>query len=308
MIQFADLHFGEGEDVPWGPAQDALSVAMMNRLIELEQGLDLVVLSGDQLTGLNIDENATKYWDKITGVLDDHRLPHTAILGNHDAEPYSASGGSNQSAPGAKTNRTELMIHDMKGNLSYSQLGPADLRPAVSAYVTSVRFARSDSVALQIVHLDSGGGGMVEEVFPAQIAWMNRTIDRSIPAIVFVHIPLEEFAEAVEDGSKCFGTHDDGVTPGIVNNGLFAALETTPVQAVFVGHDHLNDFCCNFGSRSISLCFGRHSGAGGYVRFLFSSPTTRPRAHELTNDDIESSIHAERTGFRVWISCYRHFD
>ena len=33
---------------------------------------------------------------------------------------------------------------------------------------------------------------------------------------------------------------------------------------VFVGHNHCNDFCCTFGSRAIDLCFGRHSGYGGY--------------------------------------------
>lgn len=30
IVQFADLHYGEGEDVPWGPAQDRNSTRVMD--------------------------------------------------------------------------------------------------------------------------------------------------------------------------------------------------------------------------------------------------------------------------------------
>ena len=350
IVQMADFHFGEGEGEAWGPTQDKESLVVMESVIAAEtaqggRGPDLAVLSGDQLTGLNIKDNATAYWDKITGQLGKHGLPHTAILGNHDAEPWAASGGSNQSAPGARTNRTQLMMHDMRDPLSYSQLGPEGLRPAASVYVVDVyppegpeeASATAPSLpspsrpALQLVHLDSGGGGMVEEVFPQQIAWFNATMAARrkahggsssssssssglppVPALVFVHIPLHEFSDAWaaggeggKGGSTCFGRESDGISPTVVNNGLFEALEAAPeVMAVFVGHDHCNDFCCSWGgsdSRSgtttttttrsntrsnntrsdttttttdtsffstrrhpIDLCFGRHSGGGGY--------------------------------------------
>ena len=74
-----------------------------------------------------------------------------------------------------------------------------------------------------------------------------------------------EFSDALRQGTKCFGTSDDGITPTVSNTGLFAALEAAPeIEAVFVGHDHCNDWCCQFGSRAVDLCFGRHSGWGGY--------------------------------------------
>ena len=62
-------------------------------------------------------------------------------------------------------------------------------------------------------------------------------------------------------------THTQGITPTLSNTGLFAALEAAPeVMAVFVGHDHCNDFCCKWGSDAhpVDLCFGHHSGFGGY--------------------------------------------
>lgn len=276
IMQVADVHTGEGE-ASWGPGVDDRTYADLGRVLAAEPRVDLAVFSGDMLTGLNVDANATAYWDRLVRVFDGARVPHTAILGNHDAEPFSGSG-ANQSSPGAKTDRTALMEHDSALPLSYSRVGPARLRPAVSVYAVDVLphldSGRQQRPALQLFHLDSGGGGMAEELYAAQIAWFNETVRARrkahngavVPALVFVHIPLYEFQSAVQAGDSCFGDHDDGITPTVSNTGLFAALDAAPeVQAVFVGHDHCNDFCCQFGTRKVDLCFGRHSGGGGYA-------------------------------------------
>ena len=280
IMQVADVHTGEGES-SWGPRVDMRTYLALDIALEQEQP-DLAVLSGDMLTGLNVDANATAYWDRLVGIFDKKKVPHSVILGNHDAEPFAASG-KNQSSPGAKTTRSQLMEHDAALPLSHSQVGPAELLPAVSVFVVDVfPHAAAASAAddagkpelpvLQLFHLDSGGGGMPEQLYANQIAWFNRTISERrsrfgaavVPALVFVHIPVWEFQSALAQGKQCFGTSDDGITPTISNTGLFAALEATAeVEAVFVGHDHCNDFCCEFGaSRSIDLCFGRHSGWG----------------------------------------------
>ena len=269
IMQVADVHTGEGE-ASWGPGVDLRTYVALDQALAHEQP-DLAVFSGDMLTGLNVDANATAYWDLLTSVFDKRGVPHTAILGNHDAEPFSASG-ANQSSPGAKTTRTQLMQHDAALPLSHSQVGPPTLAPAVSVYVVDVLEEEGQQPALSLVHLDSGGGGMPEELYSNQILWFNQTIAARrhrhrgaiVPALVFVHIPLWEYSTALSQG-KCFGTSDDGITPTISNTGLFKALEAAPeVEAVFVGHDHCNDWCCEFGERAVDLCFGRHSGWGGY--------------------------------------------
>ena len=276
IVQIADVHTGEGE-ISWGPGVDNKTYQALADLLRLERP-DLAVLTGDMLTGLNVDANATAYWDRLIKVFDQARVPHTAILGNHDAEPFSGSG-RNQSSPGAKTTRTQLMQHDVALGMSYSQIGPDSLRPAVSVYAVDVlpaegqRSDREDRPALQLIHLDSGGGGMAEELSVEQVAWFNETMQMrrakwgGVPTLVFVHIPLWEYQDALLAGENCFGDADDGVTPTINNTGLFAALEAAPeVMAVFVGHDHCNDFCCKWGRNphKIDLCFGHHSGYGGY--------------------------------------------
>lgn len=96
------------------------------------------------------------------------------------------------------------------------------------------RSAGDDVPLLQLFHLDSGGGGMAEDLSTAQISWFNSTLSRrrrafgkAVPALVFVHIPMAEFASAIGGGSgdRCFGAHDDDITPTVHNTGLFAALE-----------------------------------------------------------------------------------
>ena len=64
ILQLADLHFGEDQWTDWGPEQDRKSIQAIQYFIEAERP-DLVVLSGDQITGLNIDNNATSYYQKI---------------------------------------------------------------------------------------------------------------------------------------------------------------------------------------------------------------------------------------------------
>lgn len=158
LLQFADLHEGEGPD-SWGSATDARTESFLARAITSEKP-DLVVFSGDQITGLNVFSNATKYYQRLSDLVDP--TPHTMILGNHDAEPYDGNG--DQSDPGALTTRADLIAFDSSQPNSYSKLGPESLLPAVSTYVVDVLAAHDDSVALQLVHLDSGGGGMHEEV------------------------------------------------------------------------------------------------------------------------------------------------
>lgn len=281
ILQIADVHMGE----PF-PQQDVETFAGLELITTLET-VDIAVLSGDQLTGLNIDTNATAHWDKLTSLLDRRSIPHTAILGNHDAEPYNQPG--NQSLPGAKTSRTALMRHDAALPRSYSSLGPEELWPAASVYVVNVlppagtaassAAAADELPAVQLFHLDSGGGGMPEALAAAQVAWFNATIAASrakaqrrrgngtaaAPALVFVHIPVAEFAQAWTAQRHCFGDKQDDISPMLADHGLFAALDAAPeVRAVFIGHNHCNDFCCRYGARNVSLCFGRHSGFGGY--------------------------------------------
>ena len=61
---FADLHFGENEEGPWGPEQDRKSLLVEQAVLDAEAP-DLVVFLGDVLTANNIAANATAYWARL---------------------------------------------------------------------------------------------------------------------------------------------------------------------------------------------------------------------------------------------------
>lgn len=75
ILQFADLHYGEGENESWGPEQDIHSTRVINNVLGAENP-DLVVYTGDQITGNNIRKNATAYWAELIApvIASNHRF------------------------------------------------------------------------------------------------------------------------------------------------------------------------------------------------------------------------------------------
>ena len=83
ICQFADLHFGEAPNLVWGPEQDRNSTRVMNNVLIAEQP-DLVVFTGDQITGNNIVDNATDVLREVFSVVESFGIPFSSIFGNHD--------------------------------------------------------------------------------------------------------------------------------------------------------------------------------------------------------------------------------
>jgi len=299
IVQFADLHYGEGEEVAWGPEQDRNSTRVMRKVLALEKP-DLVVFSGDQITGNNINKNATEYWRELLQPCIEGSYRWAIVFGNHD--DLSQADGT----------RKELMQFDKTFPLSLSQFGPPQIH-GVSNYflpIFSNKTLQQDSKLTNnlnennnnnnnnnddnnnnygiseyqgqtpetlLYFLDSGGGTIPEVVYRDQVEWYMNTsktlqskYGKVIPALAFFHIPTVQYRWVyMPTNKKCFGMDDDGITPQLTDNGLITAFQDMKdVRAVFVGHDHGNDWCCQYGGNNnkqvIVLCFGRHSGYGGY--------------------------------------------
>ena len=139
IMQLTDLHYGErygnGSYAKWGTEQDLETSALITMLLEVEQP-DLVVLTGDLLTGNNIYTNATAYWREIVkNIAAFKSIDWLALFGNHDdmAMEWNASSKSHELW------RYQLMQYDSVNwsDYSHSQLGPSDLF-GVSNYVTPI--------------------------------------------------------------------------------------------------------------------------------------------------------------------------
>eukprot|EP00455_Lapot_gusevi_P011119 TRINITY_DN15111_c0_g1_i1.p1 TRINITY_DN15111_c0_g1~~TRINITY_DN15111_c0_g1_i1.p1 ORF type:complete len:329 (+),score=41.56 TRINITY_DN15111_c0_g1_i1:62-1048(+) len=259
IVQFADLHYGEGENVLWGPMQDYNSTRVMRNILTAEKP-DLVIFSGDQITGNNIQSNATAYWSQVVEVCVQMNVPWAMILGNHDDMPF-------QNTRLSITTRRQLLEFDRSFALSHSGCDDTSLHGVTNYVLPIFPPASSSTPALLLYMFDSGGGTLPEVIQPDQVqwylnssaAWQAKT-GTVLPALAFFHIPLQEYTY---HPATCVGMNQDGITPQIQNTGLFHAfLNRTDVRWTFCGHDHGNDWCCNVSG--IQLCYGRHSGYGGY--------------------------------------------
>ena len=283
ILQIADIHLGEASNTDWGPEQDQKTYAALNTFLSIETP-DLIVLSGDQLTANNVVDNATAYYDILGEFMESHATPWGFIFGNHDDSPLD----STPDIP-AKTTRRDLLKRTMKKYAKYgvTKQDTNDDVYGVSNYILDVSL--QDLLGAQIILLDSGGGTIDEAIRANQLAWLTNVRHVDTPAVAFQHIPTKEF---VFNDASCIGSYGDGTidTPragdaGIVNH----LLNDGNVMFLSTGHDHGNDYCCPL--QQISVCFGKHSGYGGYGNW-----DKGVRMFKLT-----ANIKQKTLTYRTWI-------
>jgi Calcineurin-like phosphoesterase len=291
ILQLTDLHLGEAPYEDWGPAQDVKTFQLVRDLLSFEheiddddgnnknahRTIDLVIFSGDQLTGNNVDGNATVYYDRLGDLMDEMKLPYAMIFGNHDDMDFITNypDGLIAQHP-ARTLRHALAVSDRRHRQSLTPLGPVDIF-GVSNGVLSVYHPNDGSLVLQVVLLDSGGGSLAQQIVANQLDWYQSQRQLDVPAIAFQHIPTDQFQYGGENTSSvCSGYNgENGIAPldddptGEISR---LAQIDTKLLVLAVGHNHGNSYCCEQQQQqqqqqqptTAVLCFGRHSGYGGY--------------------------------------------
>ena len=102
-----------------------------------------------------------------------------------------------------------------------------------------------------------------------QVQWYRekaealKETDGNYKSILLMHIPLHEYDVAAETGEFQYGDMREGICSTVYDNGLFAAIRDCGVtQAVFCGHDHLNNFGIQY--ENVLLSYIEPSGYGAY--------------------------------------------
>eukprot|EP00731_Ephydatia_muelleri_P012079 Em0006g973a len=210
-----------------------------------------------QITGNNVNDNGTAYWAQVVKPCMQTDTQWAIVFGNHD--DLSVSSGT----------RKELLEFDTSYPLSLSQFGPDGIHGLTNYYLPLYSNCNSENPSWILYFFDSGGGTYPELVYDDQIDWFKNVSSEikraygSIPSLTFLHIPSTEY-ENLYQQSLCFGMDDDDVSPQISPNQLLTVLTAFGnTKAVFVGHDHGNDWCCPFAG-GLMVCYGRHTGYGGY--------------------------------------------
>jgi hypothetical protein len=278
------IYSSEAEASDWGPRQDETTWRALDRIILFEDP-DLIVLSGDQLTGNNCRDNATAYYQMLGEFLTAYNTPWAMIFGNHDDADFEVEG-ENRTIP-HKYSRRDLLEVDQSFPLSLSKHGPSDLFGTTN-YVLGIQL--DGTATAQIYFLDSGGGSLPQQIDESQIQWLEGRAKLSqLPAVAFQHIPTDS------DGlHACRGFQGEGIDPLVSDAGILEALSKHDrFSFLAVGHNHGNDYCCEYKNSSMHLCFGRHSGYGGYGNWSRGS-----RAYELSFDDGDNTTTMD---WKSWV-------
>ncbi|PYI10931.1 Metallo-dependent phosphatase [Aspergillus sclerotiicarbonarius CBS 121057] len=302
LTVFEDLHYGEAEDTDWGPEQDVESRAVMNTVLDNENP-QLVILNGDLITGEDTFlSNATDYIDEIVAPLVERNLLWASTYGNHDSD-YNLSRNAilerEQSYPNSLT--TSMVAGKLAGVSNYYlPVYPSDSSQTTPALIMWFFDSRGGNYYQEL----EDGNEVPQPcwVDESVVTWfvetnanLTKQYGKVIPSIAFYHIPVNAMLafqnQGVNENEEPGINADDPLDQqgsasgqGDVSGTVFsysgqdipfiqAMLNTKGLLATFSGHDHGDDWCFKWDSKlagmnltgnGLNLCFGRHSGYGGY--------------------------------------------
>ncbi|KAG6614791.1 Calcineurin-like phosphoesterase [Phytophthora cinnamomi] len=278
ILQLADIHVSGnasqdcGFGVPAGMAAEncteQLTYRFVEQLIDLETP-DFIAFTGDnvQVHGPSWHQVAV---DAVTKAAEQRGVPYAMVFGNHEEE--------------GDFPREKIVEMVSQKEHSYTERGPESV-DGVGNYLLNVTapvgggWGQKGDTVLRMYFLDSGAKTRLDEyayvydeydwIKQSQINYYRQlsetgrserhsSADSVLPALMFFHIPLVEFAYS---GDDCHGERNEWVQSQGMNLRLLSTLsEMNEVKAAFVGHDHLNEYCCLVDG--VQLCYGGGAGFG----------------------------------------------
>lgn len=254
---FSDLHGGKKYDKRLKRDFDSMVESLKP---------DLVLFSGDVFdieAELRTEKEVRSFLDEIMEILEKNNIPWANVYGNHERE-------------GAFANRDLQPIFESYPNC-ISKRGPEDIR-GTSVHVLPIRSTDGSDIVFNIWGFDSGctidicdyehpnyvesdvkmenplfNGKGYDNPNVDQVVWyftssaeMEKYAGHKIPGIMYFHIPLPEHTIITKnpERTEMVGEAREEVSCCELDHGLFAAaLVRGDVKGIFVGHDHVNDFC-----------------------------------------------------------------
>jgi hypothetical protein len=191
--------------------------------------------------------------------------------------------------------RESILRHEKSQfpELSHTQVGPPSI-PGTSNFYLPVR---SKTNRVLLFFLDSGGGRLPQTISQSQIEWVKSVSSRhgNPNAIAFFHIPSRDFGYV--DEFECKGKNETEFPTSF--NSDTKDLASAGVKAIFVGHDHRNSWCCVSTSSIPSLCYGRHTGYGGYGDWMRGARIIRLKFDNDSTFTITTWLRMENGGQEI---------
>ncbi|TPX30515.1 hypothetical protein SmJEL517_g05934 [Synchytrium microbalum] len=304
ILQLSDLHYGEAPDQPWGPEQDFNTTRVINKMLDYENP-DFTVLVGDIVTGEGIHtlQDATTYYQIPLNTISSRNYKFASVFGNHDIGPAFDRHDLITIERNYSTSYTRAGPRTISGVSNYCLPVYAYQRrlkwwEKLYKWVKSTADIEVEKPSWMLYFMDSNGDSHTPNapnwVNASQVAWLNKTITDTnvkfgaIPSLVFYHIPVYEYRITLEKHftEECKGLvaeWDIAFQNG--DEGFFKLLfESRVVKATFTGHDHGSGWRCSYSpymntteddGHRVDLCFGRHTGYGGYWQPSFGDRGAR---------------------------------
>ncbi|KAI9163052.1 putative inactive purple acid phosphatase 16 [Paramyrothecium foliicola] len=271
-----DLHYGEAPGT-YGPTQDALTTKTINKVLDAEAGISLVVVNGDAVSRDNLLPNSTLYLDHALAPLLEHNLTWASLHGNHESN--NARNPADVYArehrwPNART-RSLVSNQERVGMTNYylPVFAPdcpqgCGCEPEMIIWFFDSRggfnFNELDSAGKQVnrpswVHTD------VVDWFLAERQRITEKYNKTIPSVAFVHIPVHAYY-AIQTGPGIDPRRNPGANTNLeigqsarfCSDGAFngtctyggqdipfmkAIASTEGLMGLFVAHLHGNSWC-----------------------------------------------------------------
>jgi hypothetical protein len=238
------------------------SFKAIRTLVE-ETDPDLILTVGDNTATIQ----SPRLTRKLISLMESFGIPWGVVLGNHDSE-----GSADRHWHGNRYTEAE--------NSLFSP-GPDNIQ-GVGNYLIQLADQKG-KVRYGLIMIDSNierrypQGKYYDYVYHDQILWYRWVVEgleaaegTPVPTMVFLHIPLPEYADAQEllnnpenASGPVFGVQREKVCAPLVNTGFFGVMkELESTTHVFAGHDHINSSSIPW--QGIRLTYVLKTGPGSY--------------------------------------------
>jgi len=242
ILQITDLHLTYGIDYMDQKTFDLI------RYLNAQDTYDLIVISGD----MTMSPQGPRLFSRLIDAMESLKTPWTFIFGNHETDYH---------------NYQDFLKVIGDTTYLYFKVGPLIASGGVGNFKIDVY--KDNALFYHLYFLDTKSKredytedeGAYDYLSLAQVEWYETHVAQDTEAsIAFMHIPLRQYIEV----DQYIGTFNEKkVYAQGVDTGFFDAMvHFGKTKAVFVGHDHLNDFL--FYKQDIMLAYGRATGFNGY--------------------------------------------
>ena len=268
VLMFTDTHIKGDKQL------DNMTVSYMVKNIR-EQKPDLVILGGDNVTyGFNKKRNV-----QLAELFENLGVYWATVLGNHEGDGFLSYDRecvitlfSSYEHCLVKEGRTDV---DGNGNCTINILNADGTLREVFFLMDTGDYMTDESKAEYGV---TDEDEVYDGVKTSQVEWYKEKHDAleteygKFKSVTVVHIPPYQAEKEYADTDFLYGEKREGVCESGFDSGLFAAMkEKGSAQAIYFGHDHVNNFgvMCD----GILLSYIQPSGYAAYnMQSKFDAP------------------------------------